>query len=417
MPSKKVVVIDHGLFPFMAQRLGESYDAYYFKEWETGAPNPDGAFIGYGLPKVTRIDSIFDFLRLDKPDLVVFPDVGHGDWQECLKAQGHKVFGTAKGEILEDDRAFLRKLLEKLGLPVAPYKIINGGIDELRKELEKEKKKYVKISLYRGVAETFFYEDYKKSKGELDYLAHKLGVLDKEVEFIIEDPIESMVEVGAEWFFTDDGFLPKGMFGYEIKNKGYCGKIVSYDDLPKPLKVITDKFMPVYKKYNVRGALSTEVRITKDKKSYFIDPCMRFGSPPGEVLSEAYENMADIMLSVAEGKALMPKERFRYAAQVMLQTREALKGQLVLDIPERYSKSLKFRNLCRIKGQYYHLPSDEETVIGAAIGFGKSVEEAQYRALDAAKQMEDSMIYYDKDVFLKTDEQLKKAELVGMGEF
>ena len=413
--DKKVLVFDHGLFPFIAVRLAEDFGTtYYFKEWETGAPTPDDAFVGTGLPNITRVDSFFDVLMKEKPDLIVFPDVGHGDLQEYLREQGFKVFGTGKSEILEDDRVFLRKVLEKLKLPVSSYKVINGGIEELWKELEKEKNKYVKISLYRGVMETFFYENAKRSKSELDYLAYKLGILDKEMEFLIEDPIDSIVEVGAEWFFTDQGYLPAGMYGYEIKNKGYCGKIVSYGKLPGPLKVITDKFLPVYKKYKVRGALSIEARVTKDQKSYFIDPCMRFGSPPGEVLSEAYENMSEIMTSVADGKSVLPKQRYDYAAQVMLQVREPLKTQLALNIPEKYVKSLKFRNLCRIKGQYYHLPQDEETVIGAAIGFGKNIKEAQDKAMEAASQMEDHAVYFDKDVFLKADEQIKKGRRVGV---
>ena len=416
--NKKCLVYDHGLFLYIAQRLAEDFgEVFYFSEWESSAPLPDKDHIGYGVSGITRADTLEDVLLSEEPDLIVFPDVGHGGKQDFLRQAGDRVFGTCRGEVLEDDRVFLRKALEKLDLPVSPYQVINGGVDELRAELQKVKNKFVKVSLYRGICETFLHKNYKCSKAELNRIAHALGILDGEVEFLIEDPIESVCEVGAEWFFTDKGYLPIGMYGYEIKNKGYCGKICEYDDLPKPLKIITDKFAPLYKKYMVRGALSTEVRITKDQESYFIDPCMRFGSPPGECLSEIYENMAEIMWSVAGGDIVTPEPRFKYAAQVMLQSREAATEPMPIDIPEKYAKQVKLRCLCRIKGQYYYLPQDKETVIGAAIGLADTYEEAQEKALEAANEMEDSDLYYDKDVFEKANEQIEKAESVGMGYF
>jgi hypothetical protein len=410
--DKKVLIHDNGLFPYLAPRLSEDFgEVFYHTECGGASPTPDKSHIGFGLENITRVDSFEECLMEDKPDLIVFPDVGDGDKQVFLRSVGYRVFGSGKGEILEQDRVFLRKCLSKLGLPVAPYKVVTNGIDSLRDELAKAKNKFVKISYYRGIGETFKHDDYdKKSKFEINRIANVCGALDSEVEFVIEDPIESDAEFGAEWFFADDGFLPVGMFGPEVKNKGYCGKVCDYKDLPKPLKLIMEKFTPLFKKYKVRGALSTEVRITKDGKPYFIDPCMRFGSPPGEVLSEAYENMAEIMWNVAEGKSVTPKPKAKYWAQIMLQCREAATYTMPINFDPKMARNLKFRYLCKIKNQHYYLPQAGETIIGAAIGWGETLKIAQNMAIRAAESVEAGDVFWDKDVFDMADEQIKKGE-------
>jgi hypothetical protein len=416
--GKSVLLYDYGMFLYIAQRLAEHFDdVYYFHPWEGSLPVPVMDHLGSGVPGVTKVSSFWDTLNQYKPDLVVFPDVGHSDLQEDLRSRGFNVFGTSKGEVLEFDRSMLRRVLKQVGLPVPPYKVV-VGIDALRKELERSTDKYIKISKYRGVCETFYHKNYKHSKAQLNKMAHTLGVLDKSVEFIVEDPLESSVEIGCEWFFTKTGYLPRGMYGYEIKNSAYCGLVCDLDEVPKALKVVMDKFLPVYHHYLVRGALSIELRVSKDgSKRYFIDPCMRFGSPPGEVLSEAYLNMGPLMMAVAEGEELEPRPRATYWAQLVLKARETVTDPLPLDFPPDLTRNLKFRNLACLDHQYYYLPlpGEQETIVGGAVGWGPLIKSAQAMALNAAEKLDSGdEVYWDLDAFEKADEQIKQGEKVGI---
>lgn len=413
------LVIDHGLFPFVAQKLSEFIpECYYFTHWENGAPMPQMDHIGHGLDGIIRVDSVYDVINDEKPGLIVFGDVGHGDWQEDLRQRGFSVFGTSRGELLEDDRIKFRKILEKLKLPVSPYVPVYGGIEELREKLQKVTDKYVKISMYRGAGETFHHKNYEESKTEINRLGHVLDIFDKEVEFIIEDPIKAFVEnVAIEWFLNDKGYLSHGIWGIENKNSAYLGKKCEFNKLPPVLKDIADKFLPIYKKYLVRGAISVEGHVTEDGKFWYDDPCMRFGSPPGEVIVEAYDNFPDVLKSIADNETIEPEMSDDYFTEVMLKVREPSDESINVEFPNKFSDSVKLRNLCKMNGKLSIIPQGKETIIGAAVGKGKSIDEAKEKAFNAAKSVKGEGIYYDKDGFDVIDEQIKKAKRAGLGEF
>ena len=419
--SKKFLFKDHGLFLCVAQKVArEQGEAFYHPaNWENGSPTPNKDHVGYGVPGITLIDTFEDFIMEEKPDLLVFPDVGYGGEQERERRLGNKVFGTGRGEVLEDDRVFFRKILEKKKLPFAKYEVINTGIDDLRDKLKKLKDKWIKISMYRGIGETFYHKEYDNNTKQ--YLAHyetTVGALDKEVDFIIQDPIPAYVKnIGIECFVTDTGYLETVLYGLENKNSAYLGKAVKYSDLPKPLRQVSDAFLPVYKKYNVRGALSMEGHVCEKNLFFFDDPCMRFGSPPGEGICEVYSNLSDIMMNIADGKTIKAEISMPYVAEVMLQIREPGTGQLKIEFPPSQSDNVKIRNLCRIGGQYVHLMEDKEPIIGATVGRGKSYKEAQEQALDIAKKVKGNGVYFDPDGFEDINEQLKRMNKLGWERF
>jgi hypothetical protein len=101
----------------------------------------------------------------------------------------------------------------------------------------------------------------------------------------------------------------------------------------------------------------------------------------------------------------------------MLKVEQAPSSSMAIDFPERLSRNIKLRYLCRVQGQYYYLPQAGETIIGSAIGWGGSIAAAQEMALGAASQVDAGDLYFDKDVFEQADEQIEKGKTVGMGVF
>lgn len=414
LSKEEVTVIDYGLFLCVAERLSREFGKVnYHVPRESNFPTNHRYMIGDGIEGITRTDEDDLWKAIDRSSLIVFPDCGDGGLQTYLRKQGKRVFGTALGEKLELDREWFRQGLKKIGLPVVPYKVI-VGIDKLRKFFQVEKDKWVKISTFRGLGETFHHKDYTTSLPWIDALAHKAGPYQQNMEFIIEDTMPG-VEVGSDWFFTNGEYLDKGLYGVEVKDKGYVCKVLPHDKLPDPIKYVDSKMAPVMKNLGVMGAISTEVRYGEDKKPYFIDSCQRFGSPPGELISEMYYNFSEIVWSVAGGKTIPVKPRAKYGAQIVLYSEFAINDWCPVTIPDDIKNFVKIRNLCQINGQKYVIPQDANNALGSAIGFGWTMEEAQKQALENAKKVDAEGIYFFENVFEKAEKYLEEAKERGIG--
>ena len=416
--SKKVVrIFGYGLFEgFMAMRLAEKFKRVeLYTPWKGSYPVPAKNLIGVGLPGVVKVDNFF--ADIDSVDLFCFFDVGDGDIQENLRKQGKRVFGTGTADVLEYDRVGFKKTLKSVGLPVGPYKVV-VGIKALEEELKKpeSKGKWVKVSTYRGICETFKTNGYKYTMTKLDAMAAKLGAYRDQQEFIIEDSIPG-TEPGDDRFYSNGEPLQIATYGFENKDKSYVCKAMDINDMPDPIKQVSKALAPVYKEHNVCGMMSSEVRISDDGKPYFIDCCSRAGSPPSELISELYENFAEIVWAVAGGERITPKPVAKYAAEVLLKSEMAPTDWVPLDFNEKDLKVLKLRNLCKIGNQYYYIPQDGCTILGGAIGFGDTLEEAQNNALANAQLLDCEECHYAMDAFAETAGELQKAKDYGLGEF
>ena len=416
--SKKTVrIYGYGLFEcFMGIRLAETFGKVeLFTPWKGSYPVPAKNLIGVGIPGIVKVDNFFE--NLDSVDLFCFFDVGDGDIQQTLREQGRRVFGTGTADVLEYDRVGFKKILESVGLPVAPYNVLKG-IQSLSDELKKpeSKGKWVKVSTYRGICETFQNKGYKYSMPKLDVMATKLGAYRNDQEFVLEDSIPG-TEAGDDRFLVNGVSLPIATFGFENKDKSYSCRATEVESIPGPVKAVTDALAPVYKQHNICGMISSEVRVSEDQKPYFIDCCARAGSPPSELICELYENFAEIVWAVAGGEMITPIPIAKYAAEVLIKSEMAPTDWVPLDFKESDLKRLKLRNLCKIENQYYYIPQDGGTILGGAIGFGDTLEEAQMEALANCQLLECEESHFAADAFDETDEEIKKAEQYGLGRF
>lgn len=419
LKKRKVLVSDHGPYSFMAEKLAEDFGTvFYYSPWKGSLPRPEKAMIGEGLDGITNVPEFADALKEIDPkrDLVCFFDVGEGSQQEDLRRRGYNVFGMGNAEALEMDRKTFKDELSKWGLPVIPYKHI-VGIDALDEHLQKVENKYVKITAFRWLTETWHHISYAHSKSRLRKLQHDAGAFGSKIEFIVEDPIDTEVEAGTDNFVTDKGYFDACLYGYEVKGKLYVAKTTEIDKLPKPLKRILSKAIPYFKNTKPRGMFSTEARISKDLTPYFNDMTARGGMPPSELECEIWKNFNEAVFATAIGERIKLEPAAKYGCQLELSSDWARTESLVVEFPDKIKRFVKLQNMCKIDGNYKYIPQDKWDIVGAAIGLGKTYEEAQVNAHEVAKKIVADSLDYDESAFDKVDEYLKSAEKIGMGTF
>jgi hypothetical protein len=383
LKEKTVLVYGLGQEVEFAIRLSRDFKkVYYYNEWRDGFPVVKKAMVGEGMEGIERVDSFFD--KIDESDLVVFFDTLTGDIAEYLRKKGKRVFGCGQAEKLELNRFLGRKVQKTVGLPTQKTEKI-VGMDNLRSHLKKTSDKFVKLNYWRGVIETFHHKDLKGSSPMLDHLSNELGSLQSEVEFIVEEPI-----AGDEWGydgFVVDGKYPKtAMVGREIKDRGYVGKVIDYEKIPKPLKDVNDKLSPAFKKMQTRSFFSTEVRITKGGKGYLIDPTVRIPLPPGGLEQEIFSNFSEFIWYAAVGEMKELKTTAKYGVEVILESEWALKHYLEITIPKEIRQWVKLRSCCKIKGSYYAMPG--ATTVLSVVGLGNTLNEAIAKAEDVCERVD-----------------------------
>jgi hypothetical protein len=262
-------VCDHGLFLPIARRLArDAGKVTYWSPHELAFPTVK-SFIGDGFPDFERVESPWqDF---DSVDCWCFPDVGFSHLQAEIKGQGRPVWGAGGADRIEISRTAFIQALEKTKLPVAKH-ITVRGITSLKEHLYGQANKWVKISRFRGDFETFHWRSREDDANRLDAVAVKFGPFREEILFYVFDPIDTEIEDGCDTWCINGAYPKLVIHGMESKDKAYLGTWQKYSELPEELRIVSDSFSPILSSFDYRSFFSTEVRITKDGESYFIDP-------------------------------------------------------------------------------------------------------------------------------------------------
>jgi hypothetical protein len=418
-PVKEVtaMVIDNGLFVETAVCLARTYKKVYYcvLGWPNAFPKMQEAWIGRGLEEIEVVDDPWQVY--DQIDLWIFPDIYYGPMQVWLESQGKKVWGSRMGEEMELYRDDMKVTMKKLGLEVQPYVVLKGT-DALREHLKKHKNKWVKINKFRGTAETFYSKDYKEVEPKLDEMEYRLGAFKKVIEFIVEDDLPDRVEVGIDCYTIDGDFPTKTLSGIEVKDKGYVGIFLDYKKLPAVIIDFNEKLKDTLRDYGYRGFYSTELRVNEDKQAVMIDLCARQGSPPGELYQEFYLNLAEIIWGGANGEVVDPKPIAKYGAEILLHSSWADQNWQPVDFPEKNRRNIKLRNATKIEGRYYVIPQEcGLPEIGAAIGYGDTLEAAIKMACEMAESVSGYYIESYPDCLNKAQEEIDKLDDFGVNYF
>ena len=431
LSDTKVCIIGHGLFELMfGMVMAQDFKEVFFHNpgSDKGAdpfPSPFKQWIGENIPGITKANSYEDIKAeiLKDKGIFCFFDVGMADKQWDLRQAGGRVYGAGGDkidgkfmmELLETDRELFKRTLASRGLAVAPWRVVYG-IDALVKILKAEKRLWVKMNnSERRIKETFFHEDWPSSVTTVDKLAHDLGFLRDVCFFMIEGEVPG-VEPGSDYFYNRGVIFPKGLYGWEKKGDAYLCTVRDVDKLPQAVTKVQQAMAPLYKKHNLCGGISYEVRQGKEKIPYYIDACMRIGNPPGALVSSIYKNLSKIIESIADGKDIEPEFRAPYGAELSIESTEKESVPLEYDVKKDLHK-IKLRLATNIKGQYFNVMSNCGTQVVKAIGFGDSMEEAEFECMQAAENFKCKGKTYNKNAFDDLEEDIKTGEKFGLGKF
>jgi hypothetical protein len=414
--SKTIMLIDYGNFFYIAERLARNFGrVLVYSPWESAFPVYNSFILGKGLANVERVDSIWK--EYGKVDVFYFPDLFMGDFQDWLRSKGKAVFGAGSGEEMELYRDRMKYLQGDLGLPINKFQVLTG-LDSLRETLQERKNVMVKTNIMRGHIETFKHESYDLTKPLLDELEHSLGVYKDDMTFIIEDVIESIVEIGYDGFVMDGLYPEKALFGIEIKDCAYIGTVVDFLKLPKQLLKIMRALSPTFKEYAYRGSYTNEVRIGIDREGYLIDQTCRNPSPPTALQLEIYDNFPDIVWNIAHGVMPEIRAKYKYGCEIIIKSDFAKTEPQAIYFPGQYNNFVKIKNHTVRKGVHYYIPQTAEMEeIGGVVGMGNTVDEAIKQATTIAKEVKGYCVSCNLQGLEEAKEEIAKLKAAGISVF
>lgn len=409
-----VCVVDNigGTFLPIAHRMSDFFErVYYHSVSQSPFPRASMEKIGCGYENIIRLDEFWN--NLDKIDIIIFPDLYFNDWGMLLRSMGKMVWGGCESDVLENNRVLFRNELSGIGLPTAPAKMVQG-MENLIKELNGVENKWVKLSYYRGEMETFRHINMKQSEVFLNQLKHEMGPLAEDMEFIIEDNIESIAEVGYDGWLVN-GYPPSSLiWGLEVKDCGYIGKAAPFDQMPFEVQEIATQFTPILNKYKHTGFYSTEIRVGEDKTPYYTDICGRAGSPPSCTYMMMIDNWDQIIINGCKGVIVEPNFCAEYGVEIILKSDFCNKGFLPVEYPEEFSSNVKLKSAFVKGGKEYIVPFPQAgfamNAFGSVVVVGNDLDEIMGKALEICGEINAYGLDYNANTLMKAREQLGRVE-------
>lgn len=398
------LVIDSGLYTELANALTVGGNTvWYYTYFGSAFPSHKEYAPGDNFEKLTKVKYFWDYV--DKADCIVNFDVSSNDMINWLRKKypEKSIFGAGLGERLENDRLGFKTWCKTLGLPVIPYKVIKG-MTALRKYLEANPKKVVKINIFRADFESLKVNDYLSVKEVLNNRQDMLGIYAEEIDFIVEDMVECKVEAGYDGFFngTEYGHLS---IGYEVDKNLYLGRVGG--DVPDILMETLDAFQPLFQRMNYRGCISTEERVVSKNEHYFIDPCMRGPLPLGVLYSRFIDNWPEVVYNIGRGEPFEIQCKQKYVGAFAFSTRNSLESYTLVQIKKGYRDDFRFNMACQDKdGNYYVVKGSETSVV--VVAGGDSPEEV----VESLKKKSENVSAYglEKDDIKAIDNVYKTIE-------
>ena len=406
--------MDNGLFVSFARNAAKGFKkAYYSTPFQSAFVRTNDLVVGKGFSEMEYYEQ--PLAIANEIDLWVFLDLYQSGLQEFLRAQGKRVWGGGQGEEMELNRWEFKQYLKTLGLPVQHCEHVKG-FDALREYLKKHKNVFVKTSYVRGDFETFRAESYELVEGRLDELEHSIGsAKKKDYEFIVEDEIPDAVEVGFDGFVIDGQYPQMSMQGYEIKDCGMVAGVKAYQELSAPVKLVNEKLVNTFKGYGYRGFFCTEIRYTKEKKSFFIDPCCRLGTPSNELLQGLFTEWPEVLWHGAEGKLHTPKPRAKFGVIAMIYSEWAINDWIHIGYPKELDEFVKLRFHTRKDGKDFVVPQVIGIPdVGGVIGTGDTLQAAIDCVKERAKQIKGFQVKVNIESIDKGLDVIKEGRKFGI---
>jgi hypothetical protein len=408
--KKTALIYDSGDFVHFAQAIAPGFaKTLYFSPWMSSHPHQRDVLVG-DIPGLTRVNWFERYL--DQADVIVYLDCGDGDQMTWLRKKGYRVWGCGMSDNLELDRIGYRRVLDRLALPTVPADTITG-IDELEKYLQKNEKRWIKCSYFRGDFESFHHYNWFLTQPWFEDKKRELGPGGAKAVFLCEEELDG-VETGYDGYCIDGQFPQLGFWGWEYKNRAYVIRAQRMADAPACVRLV-EALGADLKMLGMRGNFHTEHRIAADGEVYITDPATRLGSPPGEVLGPMISNWADIIYYGAAGELIEPKPIAKYGAQIIKFSEYATDNFISFDIPADVGPLFRFRRAYLDGNEiYWHIPDHHLDQVGSALGYGDTPEEAIGMAAEIADKVKGYQVEHAPDAEDKLLKLIKDGAEAGI---
>lgn len=367
---------DTGLSCDHAIQLGrQGHAVHYFIEHRTRYPRIEDWLPCYGFKEVQKVLDWGEVL--DAVETIVFVDVGFASLADVLRKKGYAVFGASvKGEHLEEDRIYMLKTFEELGIKVPKHRVVHGVSGLLNAF---EGKQFVKLNIFRGNFETFYARTKEELRIELERAG--FGPVGEEIDFILTEKVEG-VEIGVDTFFNGREFLRPINEGNEVKGTGAqfnrWAETSIWDG-------VLEKLEPWLREAGYRGALSLE-GIFDGSDIYVIDVTARLFFPGSSIYPACLENYADVIHAVARGEYVKPRFSHKYSS-LLVASRSRADVWTRVHFPEELAWKKIFIPRCAvfINGEYWCCPGD--TIVATIVGVGNTFDESAAEVEKLAEQV------------------------------
>lgn len=407
-----VTVVDFGSFISLAEKLAETCaKVNYHTSLEREFRSLEDAFIGYGIPKLHKIESFMHREVIEETDLYVFPDIGYGAEQQYLRSIGKPVWGSNGADEIERLRTKFLSVIKKAGLPVV-HSVKLKGLTALSEHLKGVKNKWIKINEFRDNMETEHHQDYLHSLPLLNRLAVKFGGARELPWFIVQDALDGATEIGYDGHNIDGWFPESSYQGYEKKNELYLGAMTPYKRLPQEVRFVNEKMAPVLRDYGYRNFFATEIR-NLDGVPHFIDPTLRMPGQTGEQLLETMTNLAEVIWQGAQGNLIKPEWAAKFAGSATLNYQGDLEDWKVVSIKPEAKQWVKLCRYGMVDGEY-HFPPNKRQDVGVVIAMADSIEDTIAAVGDNFDLIGDDSLSVKLDQFMDLLEDIQKAEKEGI---
>lgn len=406
-----ILVIDPGgLYCEQANALWNKGDIIkYWTSWQADQKF-DWFSIGLGFEHLNKVKYAAEWYSW--ADAYFAPDVTGQDEIAFLKTiyPNKSFFGCGLAHKLEQDRWGLKKVLRDIDIKSARSERIIG-VDALRAYFIKNTDKFVKVSTFRGDIESFYAKDGDSIDLKMDEIAQARGPFKNKCEFIIEDTIDSDVEIGADLIFNGNDYLKPYIYGYECAKGLYMGRVS--ETLPKLLMDGMEKLKPVLKKLDYRSCISTEIKCVSKTESYFLDITCRLPNPLCALYNEYITNWREVVIKTGLKQDVRLDIKHKYVGAFFLNSHHGLNHYIKIDVDKKDRDHIKFVVVGENDGKFYSIKGTEKVAV--IIAGGQTVQEVidtikKYASKVNADGLEkDSVFAMDK-----VNEIIKKGHSLGL---
>jgi hypothetical protein len=157
--------------------------------------------------------------------------------------------------------------------------------------------------------------------------------------------------------------------------------------------------------------------VRRNGKPFWCGNC-RQPCPPGEIMLEMYTNISEIIWAGSNGIMVDPEPRAKYAAEIMMGAKEYPKSPHCIEFPEEHRQNIKLSNAVKIDGSYYTIPGEIGlSSLGAVVGFGDTLQEANDEAKEIAETIEGDDVHVCSEGLDEAQAEIAKSEKFGVSLF